>query len=141
MRKSTVPVILAGMLGMSALAYSCKKHEVTPSTIVKTEPPALITYQSPTSGTVVNHGDSLHIKATITAPKVLHGYEITIRATSHHDSIVYHKHVHDHATAIEVDQKWCNLMDEDCDMSVDITAAVDHDGNTVGKRTAFKCKH
>ncbi|RYD80768.1 MAG: hypothetical protein EOP53_07565 [Sphingobacteriales bacterium] len=133
-------------LGLLLLAFAaCTKEkivEVEKEKIVEVDKPAAanISITSPKPGDVFAHGDTVHIKALLTGVNTLHGYEISIRNTDDEDAVVYLKSVHDHNKVINVDTYWINTESDSGSRSVNIVTAIDHDGNSLGKKVAFKVK-
>jgi hypothetical protein len=116
-------------------AFSCTESD-------KNEDPAplnsaVITITSPSENYMGMPTDSVHISGTITGQQTLHGYTISIRKKADNAEVFY-KSIHEHKTAIEINQKWkANGIESHTDLVLEIVTALDHDGNKASKKVNF----
>lgn len=122
-------IILAGIT--IATITGCKKETTT-----STEP--IFNISSPTNGKEYELGDTVFIKATITAKEELHGYMVTLK-NSTVDSVLMDYDQHTDATSQTIDTFWINNVTTHSDMKLMITAVKDHLGNTVTDTISFHC--
>ncbi|KAA9325688.1 hypothetical protein [Adhaeribacter soli] len=98
---------------------------------------AVITITSPSENYMGMPTDSVHITGTITGQQTLHGYTISIRKKTD-NAEVFFKSVHDHKTAIEINQKWKAAgLEGHTDLVLEIVTTLDHDGNKASKKVNF----
>jgi len=90
----------------------------------------VIAISSPTSGQTFSEGDTLNIRATLTAAKEtpLHGYQVYIYDQADQSS-VFEADEHVHETIIDVDQSWV-ISVSNTTLKLEIVSINDHDGNT-----------
>ena len=116
-------------------SFSCTQTD-------KTEDPApmnsaVITITSPTENYMGMVTDSVHITGTITGQQTLHGYTLSIRKKADNAKVFY-KSIHDHKTAIEINQKWKAAgLEGHTDLVLEIVTTLDHDGNKASKKVNF----
>jgi hypothetical protein len=127
--------LLTTAIVLTALT-ACTKHagDVTQNT---TPEEAVITFASPTQGSVYDIGDSVSIQATCTSVSTLHGCDIIVRKAAD-GSVLYSTHMHDHATTLTINRKWKPELTEATNLEVLIKAAINHDGKTVTKKVGFR---
>lgn len=121
-------------LSIVLVMSSCSKDES-----IHRLPNATITINSPVANAVYQPNDTVKISATIASDSVLHGYTIYIRKRSDKSSL-FALNVHDHLPLLTVDQFWVNTLTTDTtNVELEIIAALDHDGNSIGKKVNFTC--
>ena len=126
-----INIYLVILLGFGALITACKKeHEHTNE--------STITIANPLAGTIYNQGDTVFINATITAAEAMHGWEIKLKNKTA-DVEVFSDEEHAHAATYSIAGYWVNNVTADSDMELEITATIDHDGNTANKKVDFHC--
>ncbi|MBL0309165.1 MAG: hypothetical protein IPP77_05660 [Bacteroidetes bacterium] len=132
--KSLIISLLAISALFSIFFVSCSKDENTH--LLTT---ASIIIDSPLSSSIYSPNDTVKISGTITSDSTLHGYQIYLRNKADKSSIAIFN-VHEHATQITIDQFWVNtIITDTTDVELEIIAALDHDGNSIGKKVSFKC--
>jgi hypothetical protein len=130
----TKNILCAAALMLATFAVSsCKKDH--PHT---TPDAATITINSPAAGSNYSPNDTVKIKATITAEESLHGGDIFIRNLADTSTAVFTTDFHTHGTDITIDTFWVNTLSGIAvNLELEITAIIDHDGNTQSKKVAF----
>ncbi len=135
MKNFQLNAVVSAFLLLSILGFSsCKDHDDDH----KVDPDkAVITITNPTPGMEVKANQEVTITGSITSPETLHGYTIYIRKKAD-NSEVFKKEVHDHKKEITISQPWTvDAVTEHVDLELEVTAAVDHDGNLISKKVSF----
>lgn len=118
------------------LVAACKKEDDDDGHHAAT---ASVSISSPADDAMYNVNDTVHINAALLADETLHGYDVYIRRKAD-NSTVFTADAHVHNKSITVDTFWVNTLSGDTtDMELEITTAIDHDGNSIGKKVGFKC--
>lgn len=103
--------------------FSCEKDDSTAPV-----PTITINIQSPTEGAIVSHGDTLHIRATVTSPVQLHGYEWKLRNKANSTELATSdEHVHELNFSIAGD--YINNVTDTINAELEIIVEVDHEGD------------
>lgn len=126
MKKIALLVPVAALM----LTAACKKDKDS------TPAPATITITSPTEGETIDHGDSVNIRATITYPTDLHGYEAWVLNTDNGDTLMDIDE-HAHGTSIAIDTGFVNHVTVHTACQLTIRAEIDHDGHYTDKSVVF----
>jgi len=126
--------------GMGFFASCTKEKIVTKEVPVEKPAAANISITSPASTDVFSHGDTVHIKGLLTGVNTLHGYEVSIRNSDMHDEVLFLASVHNHNTVINIDTFWVNNLTTATNLSANVVATLDHEGNSIGKKVSFSVK-
>lgn len=111
------------------LLVGCKKE--TPIKEVK-EP--IFSWESPSDNQIFNAGDTLFIRAIITAEDELHGYEVKLKNESN-QQLPINQGYHVHGTTISVNEQHIFSGNTASNFEIEISAAIDHSGtNRTWKR-------
>lgn len=134
MKKSLFITILT-LAFISSLFISCKREQP-----VEEEKPnsATITITSPADSSTYNHGDTVLITGSVVGLYELHGYELTIRNTAD-STVLYSKDEHVHGTSFNFNEFWVNNVTDHSNLELEVTAVLDHEGNTATKKVHFHC--
>ena len=108
------------------LLVGCKKE--TPLKEFK-EP--VLTWELPSDNQIFNAGDTLFIRAIITAEDELHGYEVKLKNESN-QHLPINQGYHVHGTTISVNEQHIFSGNTASNFEIEVTAAIDHSGT---KRT------
>jgi hypothetical protein len=111
-----------------ATTFSCKKDDSTAP-----EPTITINIQSPTEGTVLQHGDTLRIDADVTSPVQLHGYEWILRSKNGNTELASGSD-HVHELNFSITGEYINIVTDTTMAELEIVAEVDHEGNETTKK-------
>jgi len=133
-------MLFIGLIGFTTMLASCKKDKEDPKSPGGTTPPltATITISSPAEGAMLDHGQELHIHATVTAGFEMHGYTLQIRRAADNE-VVWTHHSHSHATSYTIHEHWTNNVDDHTNMILRVTAELDHSGTVSFKEVGFHC--
>ncbi|MCB0697069.1 MAG: hypothetical protein KDC07_06875 [Chitinophagaceae bacterium] len=124
--KAITAIILATCLA------ACQKQEV-----VTAQPDEVtINISSPQEGTIYKKGDTVYISAHISYITQMHGYIVQI--TDDAGDVVFEAEGHTHGDNITVAEKWGDTLSETRELSLAITAVVDHDGNQKISNVGFE---
>jgi hypothetical protein len=125
--------IILIMAGCLTLAAACKKKtENTP------EPTIDINLQSPTAGATYAYGDTVWVKAHVSSPVELHGYEWRIKnKTTNMVAATGDDHIH--GKEIDISGYWINDVSATAQMDVEVVVEIDHDGDESEKEISITC--
>jgi len=128
-------IIITGTIAVaSVFIYSCNKSE--DNSPVNT---ASLTVVSPVPNQEFSTGDTVHIHGTATNVVALHGYHTYILNRS--GDTLFEADEHNHAVQLDIDQEWIDTLSTPQDLSVVVSATIDHDGNELKKEIAIKTRH
>ncbi len=131
MKRNLLMTITTGWLLFTAIACQ-KKDEVA------VQPDKVTIYiTSPTSGQVVKSGAQLNITASISYISQMHGYIIRITDEETGETY-YEREGHAHGDEITVNEQWINSVTTASNLSLEITAVIDHESNETKQYVAFK---
>ena len=119
------------ILTLAALS-ACQKKTDTVADPSK----AVITITAPLPGHTYHSGDTVHIKATVTYPGELHGYETKITDTAT-GNIAYDNALHVHSDHLDIDETWPCMGTKPLALKMDLVVEIDHDGTSVSKTILF----
>ncbi len=127
--KKTISAGFAALLLFSA----CQKDDnVTP------DPQQVsATILSPQAGQIFHSGDTVLIRARVSYPSELHGYEIKL-SDSATDSVIYDIAQHTHADSFDISEVWVAGTSQARTVNLSLITIIDHDGATARKDVAFK---
>lgn len=118
---------------------SCKKDKKDEKDQTNTPAPqASIVITSPTTNSIFDFGEEIHIHATITAPFEMHGYELEIIRLSD-NAVLWSTDAHAHATSYSIHEHWTNDVMDHTDVKLKITAELDHSGGISVGEVQFHC--
>lgn len=127
--KTITVLSFTSLVGLTA----CQKNNDVPPQPDK----VTINIISPKPGATYHPDDTVYIKATINYISRLHGYELDIKNKTT-DSTLFSTEEHTHSDNFSIDTYWVNTTDKQADMQLEITAEIDHDGNTGSNEITFK---
>lgn len=130
-------LILISAFILSCFVMACNKKEMKEGHHHKNIPEVNIT--SPEDGAVFHTGDTVLIKADMSAEENLHGYSIKM-TNEESDEIVFLVEKHVHHTELTADTFWVNTFTEHVHMNLKVTAIGDHDGTTTTDSLTFHCE-
>lgn len=119
------------ILFLMVTIVSCKKNDVSKSS---TTDLAKISFKTPEISAVYHKSDTINIEAQLTAPEKMHGYVMLL--TRNEDTIFYQAN-HTHGTIINVRETWVDTLNAESTLKLQITATLDHDGNTLTETRDF----
>ena len=93
---------------------------------------ATIEVTSPNDDKLFEFGETVHIQATVTADKEMHGYKIEVRNLF--GEVIYETDEHTHGKELMIDEEWINNVEKSGVYLITIIVALDHDGN-LGQET------
>jgi hypothetical protein len=134
----TLRSTVLGLAVAAVLFTSCDKKENKKDDDHHHAAEATITITAPAEGQEFNHQNTVNVTGKIESTEALHGYKIVIRQKSD-NSVKFEKDDHSHGTTINFDESWINNVAGMQDMEVEVTAIIDHDGNTTTKKVNFHC--
>jgi hypothetical protein len=105
-------------------AISCQKKDNTspnPANVA-------ISISSPAKGQVFHIGDTTHMKATVSYPSELHGYEMTI-TDSATGNVLFDADEHVHDDHFDIAQTFVYADTVAATLKLDLTVEIDHNGN------------
>ena len=123
-------------IAVIALSISSCTEDENP---VIENPQVEFSFQNPSSGTMFHGGDTVFIRGTITYPKNMHGYELSLVNSSQNDTTVFTEHKHIDSKSIEINTFWVNNVKHHSDMELHIDAMTDHFGAFERKTIKFHC--
>lgn len=123
------------LLMLTLSVVSCKKENET-----EDEQPAnaVITLNTPWAMQHVDYGDSVKITGTIIADKEMHGYNVSLKNNAT-GAFPINQGYHEHASSFVINESWKNTVTDTSYMTVDIQAAIDHDGSVVTQQRIIIC--
>jgi hypothetical protein len=122
------------ILVMGALALgSCQKRDSTTPDASK----VVFTITSPTIGHTYQNGDSVRIKASISYPSELHGYEVRVTDVAT-NTIVYDAAEHGHSDRFDIDKAWVINGAAGMELKLELMATIDHAGTVAEKSINFQ---
>jgi hypothetical protein len=111
------------------LLVGCKKE--TPLKEFK-EP--VLTWELPSDNQIINAGDTLFIRAKITAEDELHGYEVKLKNESNQQLLI-NQGYHVHGKTISMNEQHILNGNSASSFEIEINVAIDHSGtNRTWKR-------
>lgn len=124
--------IFIAALGL-VVAIGCHKkddddNDVTPSSVS-------INVSDPADGQNYHSGDTVYIKAAISAPGELHGYEVQIKDAA--GNALFDDAQHTHADKFNVSEKWAIASSAPADLTATIIVYVDHNGAEAKKNLSL----
>lgn len=125
--KQLIPLIMLASTGIG-----CQKSvDSTPSA-----DEVSISISSPAEQQVYSKGDTILINAEINSGKMLHGYIVTI--TDESGAMFFEAEGHSHSGTIQVKELWVNTLDVASDLTLEVTAVLDHNQLLKNAKTAFR---
>ena len=117
-----------------ALAGCQKKDEV-----VAAPDELTVAITSPAEGSTFGAGTKVPIRATVSYPSELHGFQVTIRdAVSGESFFSFDEHVHsDHFV---IDTAWMPTLGKTTALTATITTAINHEGKQDSREVHFSVK-
>jgi hypothetical protein len=130
-------LLLLIFLASAVTISSCKRKDDNPN---PSTPANTVTFSisSPTDGATFHLGDTIWIKGTAVCTNQLHGYAITLTNKTT-NTVVLSADDHVHGTTVTLDTFWVNNVADHSDMSLQIDAEIDHEGNKESKIINFHC--
>lgn len=110
---------------------SCQKNNNTTPDASK----AVITILSPQEGHIYHKGDTVFVKATVTYPSEMHGYEVEI--TDSTGGVRFDTDVHAHADQFNINYSWVATGSQATSLKQDLTIEIDHNGTVANKSVQF----
>lgn len=117
---------------MAASLYACNKPDNHTPELKET---GTITIHSPQGKTKYVKGDTVHIRAMITANQQLHGYEAYIVHAS--GDTLWQQDDHAHKNELKVQGEWVNTLATPAALKLVIKTDLDHHGNSIVNTEEF----
>jgi len=124
--------IIASAVGMMLLLSACQKKDET----VADASNVVTTITSPQSGQQFRSGDTVFIRANISYPSELHGYELKITDTAT-GAVLYDDDQHVHSDKIVIEDQWISAATKPLGLKLSIVTEIDHDGHEAEKEVTF----
>jgi len=121
------------LLAVALLLQACQKKDNTVATPAQVN----ISISSPVNGQTFHSSDTVLIKADVSYPTELHGYEIKITDTAT-GLILFDDAQHVHNDHFSINEQWNDKPSQAATLKMEVIAEVDHDGNTATKTVLFK---
>lgn len=98
-----------------------------------------LTVQSPKADSVFGISDTIHIKAEISSEDEIHGYSLELWSNSL-DSLIFRSQHHVHSNPVLIDTFWIGNQTTAEEMTLILTAIVNHEGLQVSDTVNFSCR-
>jgi hypothetical protein len=135
MKTKQILISISFLITLALSISSCSEEE----TPVIDNPQVEFNIQNPSSGAMFHSGDTVRVQGTITYPKSMHGYELSLINSSQNDTMVFSEHEHIDSKSIEINTFWVNDVKHHSNMELHIDAMTDHFGAFERKTITFHC--
>ncbi len=133
MKNLKINISILAVLITTALLSSCVKHHHSDPPPVES---VVVNIISPNDAQEFEKDDTAFIKARITSPTNLHGYDIKVTRLAD-TALLIDKHIDDHKAAFDISEFLVNDGSIHTNLELEIKAIIDHDGNFVSKKVQF----
>lgn len=127
MKQGILLFITTIILGISA-CQKADNTEVQPEEVI-------INITSPREGQIFRNSDTINIAADIDYISMMHGYIVSIKAED--GTTVYETEGHNHSDHITVDEQWINTLSANHNLTLEITAVIDHKQSLKNAKVSF----
>ncbi len=124
------PFAVVVLLGLGMVYGACHEHDAV------SEDEVTIEITSPQEGQPFRAGEEVPIRAKITSSGLLHGWAIEIRRSSD-GKVLFAEDAHDHKKSFTLEKRWKNTLTERTDLTLEVSAQIDHGGKKTSKTLNF----